>query len=212
VALNEAELHDTVVRADIAEAMVVLRVLALPQVGPEPDARDRVLRLRLTQVGRVAASLRLGRWDDEAAVVEPFALNDLSGVVTSFGVQPIYGWEFFDPPASSWDRWRNRLSLDVEIAGGSQEHVVELFQESGAGPARHLDFRIWFNGMAAYDLERNPKELLEVAAAGKRWWEAMYAGDPRTQGHGIASAGRPPEQPSSHDSRTCPPDRDSGRA
>ena len=62
----------------------------------------------------------------------------------------------------TWDHWRNHLSLDVEIRGGSQEHVLELFQVSGAGPARHLDFRIWFNGPAAYDFGLDPKQLFEL--------------------------------------------------
>jgi hypothetical protein len=57
MALNEAEWHNARVRSDIQEAMLEFRVLALPEVGPEPDASGRVLRLRLIQVDRVAASL-----------------------------------------------------------------------------------------------------------------------------------------------------------
>jgi len=78
VALNEAEFHNARVRTDIAEAMLDFRVLALPEVGPEPGERERVLRLRLTDVGRVAASLRPGRWNDQNVEPEPFSLDDLN--------------------------------------------------------------------------------------------------------------------------------------
>jgi len=185
VALNEAEWHNARVRSDVSEAMLDFRVLALPEVGPEPDAEGRVLRLRLIQVGRVAASLRSGLWNDEEAAVEPFDLEDLNDVVHSFGAQPIYGWRFFDPPDEDWLHWRNRLSLDVRVSEASDLHVIDLFQESGAGPLRHLDLRIWFADLAGYDFDNNPVSLSEAAESGKRWWDALYAGDERVQGHGI---------------------------
>jgi hypothetical protein len=192
IALNEAEWHDVVLRRDIAEAMLVFRVLALPEVGPEPSERDRVLKLLLSEVGRVAASLRTGHWDDSAAPVQSFDLDQLSEVVSSFGVQPIYGWQFFDPPESSWEHWRDRLSLDVHMSAGSEapgQHVLDVFKESLRGPSRTLDLRLWFNGLSGYDIDNNPKPLLEVAAAGLRWWDGFHADDPRTQGHGIVKAG-----------------------
>lgn len=191
IALNEAEWHDAVVRSDIAEAMLVFRVLALPESGPEPGPRERVLRLRVSEIGRVAASLREGRWDDADAAVQPFDLEQLSEIVSSFGVQPVYGWEFFDPPESSWQHWRNRLSLDVCLLGGSggpDQHVLDLSKESLSGPTRVLDLRIWFYGLSGYDMDGNSKPLLEVASAGRRWWDGLYADDPRTQGHGIVRA------------------------
>jgi hypothetical protein len=194
VALNEAEWHNARVRPEIAEAMLDFRVWALPEVGPEPNEQDRVLRLRLTDIGRVAASLRAGRWDDEAAQVEDFQIEDLNEVVHSFGVQPIYGWSFFDPPEQDWAHWKDRLSLDLVISDAwSRQHVLDLFQESGAGPARHLDLRIWFNGLAGYDFDSQPVPLVEAAAAGRRWWDALFARDPRVAGHGIVPAGPPPK-------------------
>jgi hypothetical protein len=201
VALNEAEWHDAAVRTDIAEALLVFVVLALPEEGPERPHEERVLKLRLGHVGRVVASLRHGRWNDADARVEPFRLDDLGEVVRAFGAQPLYGWRFFDPPDSSWSHWQDRLSLDVRIPGGEQEHVIELFQESLDGPARHLDVRIWFNSLSGYGLGNEPKPLLEVVAAARRWWDAMFAGDERTRGHGIVAAGPWPNRPTDGNSR-----------
>jgi hypothetical protein len=185
VALNEAEWHNARVRANMRDAILDFRVFALPESGPEPDERGRVVRLRFSEVGRVAASLRSGRWDDQSAAIEPFDLDELNDVVNSFEAQPIYGWHFFDPPEADWEHWRDRLSLDIRLPLGSEDHVIDLFQESRVGPDRHLDLRIWFGGISSYDLENHAVPLLDVVAAGKRWWDALFSGDERVQGHGI---------------------------
>jgi hypothetical protein len=122
--------------------------------------------------------------DQDRAPIEPFELESLDDVVTSFGGSSIYGWEFFDSPDKCWSHWKDRLSLDVNFEGGSDLHVVDLFQESATGNDRHLDVRIWFKVLAAYDYELNPIPLQEVAAGGRRWWDAMYSGDPRAESHG----------------------------
>ena len=185
VAINEADWVGARLWVDRRAAAIDLRVLALPENGPEPPELDRIVRLLLFGVGRVTASLRHGRWDDETAVVEVFSLEDLDKVVRSFNAQPVYGWHFFNPPEATWEHWRNRLSLDVRIEGGSEHHVIDLFQESRADPERHFDLRIWFRHLSAYDRQNQPKDIYEVAAAGRRWWDGLYAGDPRTQRNGI---------------------------
>jgi len=161
------------------------QVLSLPATGPEPDLKARSIRIHVRGVGRIAASLRLGRWDDDEATVELFNLESLNEVVERFGGSPIYGWEFFDSPDKSWNHWKDRLSLDVSFEYGSDRHVVDLFQESAVGGDRHLDVRIWFNDLAIFDYEMNQIPTEEFAAGGRRWWDALYAGDPRTEGHGI---------------------------
>ncbi|HTT87911.1 MAG TPA: hypothetical protein VMF65_00035 [Acidimicrobiales bacterium] len=191
VALNEAELHHLRVRTDIAQAVIDLVVLTLPVVGPEPDLEGRIVSLNLWDVGRVVASLREGRWDDEMAPVTRFELSDLDSVVGDFGVKPIYGWQFFDAPATTWRRLGRCISLDVTIPSGARAHTLDLFQESGAGPSRHLDIRLWFGRLGAFSHDRRELDLEEVAAGGRRWWDALYAGDPRTEGHGIVPAGAP---------------------
>ena len=63
VALNEARLLGVEVNKNAPRtAAVTLEVLALP--GTEDKDVDHVVRLVLVPVGRVAASLRHGRWDD----------------------------------------------------------------------------------------------------------------------------------------------------
>jgi hypothetical protein len=129
VAINESELHDIRVDSDRRDASLLLTVLTLPEVGPKPE--DRRVVLRLMGVSRVAASLRQGRWDDANAAVETTSLEDLSEVVRSFGGQPVYGWEFFDPSPQSWQGWHDRLGLDQRFDGAADGHVLELPRVGG---------------------------------------------------------------------------------
>ncbi|MGH2848543.1 MAG: hypothetical protein ACRDL0_21490, partial [Thermoleophilaceae bacterium] len=63
VALNEASLVGIEVDQERRWAGVTLAVLTLPpEGGPEPQ--DPRVKLILSPVGRLAASLRLGHWDD----------------------------------------------------------------------------------------------------------------------------------------------------
>ena len=59
-----------------------------------------------------------------------------------------------------------------------------LFQES-ATVDRHLDLWIWFDNMLIRDASGNTIELSDFIAGGQRWWDALYAGDSRTAGHGV---------------------------
>jgi hypothetical protein len=185
-ALNEASW--TGVRISEEDRLVALRfsALTLPaDGGPEPD--DPSVTLQLQSVGRIVASLRDGFWNDDEAAVGSITLKELPQVVDSFEGQPIYGWEFFDLPESSWEQWASRLSLDIEWAPEAQTHSIEIFQESLAGPARHLDLRVWFNELRIFDAKGSDLTLDEFGQAGKRWWDAFYEHDPRTQGHGMVS-------------------------
>lgn len=185
VALNESSWCYAEAMSDGSVVDLGFQVLTLPVAGPEPDLMARSIRFHLFSVGRIAASLRMGRWNDVDAAVEPFALKDLNEVVEGFGGCPIYGWEFIDGPEKSWNHWKDRLSLNSVFPRGSDEHVFDLFQESALGPDRHLDVRIWFRDLSVFDYEENPISLEDFSAGGKRWWDALHAGDPRTSGHGI---------------------------
>jgi hypothetical protein len=136
-------------------------------------------------VSRVAASLRKGHWDDAEAAVVPMALNELDAAVRGFGGTDIYGWEFIDPPERSWVHWRDRLSLDAVLDGKCSAHVLDVFQESGHSPWRHMDLRIWFDDICVSSLGHEWIPLQEFIAAGERWWAGLRAGDPRTNGKGI---------------------------
>ncbi|MBI1189728.1 MAG: hypothetical protein GC200_03485 [Tepidisphaera sp.] len=186
VALNEATLLGAEVSRERRGAAITFAVLSLPPDGASPPEDSRV-SLVLDQVGRVVASLRNARWDDDQAPAVPFALSDLLPTVQSFGNLPVYGWEFIDAEAG-YERWANRLSLDERFEGGSNQHSITLFQE---GHERDLDLRIWFSGLRVYRPNHAEISLAEFIAAGKRWWDGLHSGDPRTQGSGIVPGGTP---------------------
>jgi len=185
VALNESDWLDVRLEAARARVEFMMRVMTLPEVGPEPA--DRSLVVRCDGVGRVAASLRAGRWNDEAAAVEPVTVESLSEIVRRFEGQPVYGWDFIDPKdekGNSWTRWSQRLSLDTTF-GGQGSHVIELFQESLTGPVRHLDVRVWFEDLSMVNADGHEVPIEAVTSGGKRWWDGFFAGDARTQSHGM---------------------------
>jgi hypothetical protein len=183
VALNEASLVGLEVEAAAGWAGVTLSVLSLP-AGGGPEPADPRIQLVLQPIGRIAASLRQGAWDDDDAVVAPLGLEKLHAAVAGFGQQPIYGWGFLDvPEEKNFARWCDRLSLDWRASGGGLAHTLDLFQESDG---RHLDLRLWFDELRVFDADRAEIAFDDFTAGGVRWWDAMYAGDQRTQGHGIA--------------------------
>ena len=183
VALNEATLIGAEVNVADRVAALTFAVLRLPSDdGPPPDD-DRV-QFILGPVGRLAASLRDGRSDDLDAPVEQFALDQLLEVVLSFKGRSVYGWEFLDrPERDNFAAWSDRLSLDWRSEPGGLSHTLDLFQE---GYDRHLDLRIWFDELRVFTPDCEEIALSDFAAGGVRWWDGLYANDPRTAGHGIA--------------------------
>ena len=183
VALNEATLLGAEVDPERRAAALTFSVLSLPpDDGPPPD--DARVQFILGPVGRLAASLRRGCWDDAHAVVEEFPLDRLLEVVMSFKGLPIYGWEFVDrPEADKFATWSDRLSLDWRSGPDGMSHTLDVFQE---GYDRHLDLRIWFDELGVFTPEHEEIALDDFAAGGVRWWDGLYANDPRTAGHGIA--------------------------
>lgn len=182
VALNEATLLGVEVDPVRRRAGITLQVLTLPaEEGAAPPEDSRVQML-LHPVGRVAASLRAGAWDDAKAPVERFALDQLLRVVQSFGGAPIYGWEFIDRTDDKFTQWSDRLSLDVRSGVDGMSHTLDLFQE---GNKRHLDLRIWFDELTLRSPRGDTIPLDEFIAGGTRWWDGLFSNDPRTQGHGI---------------------------
>jgi hypothetical protein len=183
VALNEATWAAMDVDVTARRARLLLDVLSLPPEGAE-RAGSRVV-VAVNRVSRIAASLRMGRWDDEAAEVIPLAVCDLDATVRSFGGCPIYGWQFIDPPQESWLNWRDRLSLDARLDPEESPHVIDLFQKGGSAQPRHLDLRVWFEQIRITTHDGRGIPLPDFIASGVRWWDGLYAGDTRTSGHGI---------------------------
>lgn len=111
LALDEAELIGAEVDSEECVAGLTLAVLSLPEEGPAPE--DRRVQIILRPVGRVAASLRHGAWNDDSAEVEPFQVDALLSIVKRFGASAIYGGKFFDVPKDKdFRNWKDRLSLD----------------------------------------------------------------------------------------------------
>lgn len=179
VALNEATLLGAEVDVDQSMAFVTFDVLTLPPDGPPPD--DRRVQFVFHPVGRVAASLRMGHWDDRKAEVVRFDLEELLHIVEGLK-QPIYGWEFFDLD-KDFKQWEDRLSLDYRSkTGQGLTHSITLFQEGGD---RHLDLRIWFDSFGLRDGNGGFPNVEDFIAGGIRWWKCFYDGDPRTDGEGL---------------------------
>ena len=181
VAFNEATLLGAEVSPEQQTCAITVSLLTLPESGPAPE--DSRIQILLRPVGKVWASLRLGRWDDDAAPVQRFEMPELLKVVQSFG-GPIYGWEFLDLEEDRFKNWSGRLSLDWTGNPEGMKHSIFLFQE-GAVPERILDLRIWFRDIEFRTPQGQVVTIDDVIAGGKRWWDGLYAGDKRTDGHGI---------------------------
>jgi hypothetical protein len=182
VALEEARLLGAEVHPDERVAAITLTVLWLPEVGPAPD--DPRVQLLLGRVGRVAATLRHGPWNDPDAEVECFDVEDLLSIVQGGFCSDIYGGDFLDPPdMGSFPRWSDRLSCDWHAPeGDGLNHMLVL---SPDGLDRTLAFWIWFDDL---EIRMRGVEVIsidEFGAGGQRWWDGLRDGDERTQGSGI---------------------------
>jgi hypothetical protein len=194
LALNESRLLGLELHPNRRVANATFSVLRLPPEGSPPE--DRRVQLVFQPVGHLAASLRLGYWDDQDAPISKLTPDQLLSVVQSFGGSPIYGWQFVDVDDKVFNLWKDSLSLDYLSQPGGLDHHILLFQESSS-PIRHLDIWIWFDELKVFDPSWNEILLAEFIAAGKRWWDAFYSEDLRTVGEGIHpfSNGQPPSPP-----------------
>jgi hypothetical protein len=180
VALNESTLLGFEVNSRHRVAGATFSVFTLPESGPVPE--DRRVQIVFRPVGRVAASLRSGRWDDPDAEVVPFDLAELLPTVQSFGALPVYGWKFIDVHTKELAKWGDRLSLDWWTGVDGRSHSITVFQDSGD---RILDLCMFFDGLQIRDPEGREIPLESFIAGGKRWWDAFFAGDERTKGFGM---------------------------
>jgi hypothetical protein len=164
-------------------AGLTFSVLTLPD-GPGPEPEDRRVQIILGGVSRVAARLLGGDWTDPNAKVIPFELDELLGIVTELQ-SAVYGWDFLDVPAEEdFLKWSHQLSLDWVNGPFDQAHTLDLFQEAHV---KHLDMRIWFETIEIFRPTGESIDFDEFCADGKRWWDALHAGDGRTLGHGITA-------------------------
>ncbi|MET8773666.1 hypothetical protein AB0H49_29740 [Nocardia sp. NPDC050713] len=181
-AISEATCLGLEVDTEAAILRLDLTVLTLPADKAAPQ--DHQVRLTFTGVSRVAASLRVQRWDDIEARILPLQLDGLDEAIRSFGGGRLHGWEFIDVDDSGWALWRELLSFDTKIDDHTPSHVLEFSQEEGIDP-RELDVRVWFDSLTVHDAKGKEIAPADFIAGGVRWWKAHDAGDPRTIRPGI---------------------------
>ena len=185
VALNEASFLGVEVDTGRRLAAVTFSVLTLPRTGAASS--DRRVQFLLAGVSRVSAKLRDGIAPDKKGEVVGLELSDLLKTVEGFGGQPIYGWEFIDVHDTILERWGGEVSLDWRSNDQEYSHSLHLFQEGGT---RDLDLCVWFGDLQIRMPDGQPLSLDEFCEGGRRWWDALYAGDQRTEGFGIVPAKR----------------------
>ncbi|MQY22349.1 hypothetical protein NRB20_54640 [Nocardia sp. RB20] len=176
-ALAEGTCLGLVPDAEAARVRIELEVLTLPTDGPPPT--DHRVDLTLTGVSRVAASLRMQRWDDAEPKVFPLTLDTLGEAIAGFGGGALHGWDFIDADDSGWALWRELLSFDTTVSAEPGTHLLEFSQQEGIDP-RELDVRIWFEDVTITTSAGTEIPLAEFIAGGARWWKAHDACDPRT--------------------------------
>ncbi|QIS08032.1 hypothetical protein [Nocardia arthritidis] len=159
-----------------------LEVLTLQEDGSTRE-HNRV-SLTFAGVSRVAASLRIQKWDDVDPRVLPLTLDGLADAIHSFGGGRLHGWEFIDIDDSGWAIWGELLSFDTLIDQHVSAHVLEFSQEEGIDP-RELDVRVWFDNIIIEDANGREIPLQDFVAGGVRWWQAHDSGDPRMLQPGI---------------------------
>lgn len=175
VAFNEAAWLGAEVDERRRQAGITLAVHSLPVSGPPPkDSRVQVI---LRPVGRVCAVL-----SSPAGDILPMNVAGLLATVQRFGGCPIYGWEFIDAHIPSLAA--SAMSLQVDLGTDGLSHVLYLFQEGGVNGSLRL--WLWFDAMELRTPSGDPISLDDFITAGCRWWDGLYAGDPRTSGAGIS--------------------------
>jgi hypothetical protein len=174
VAFNEAAWLGAVIDVKDRLAAITLSLLTLPPAGPPPA--ERRIQVLLHPVGRVWVRRTSG--DGEVLAM---ALSDLLPTVQSFRGGPIYGWEFFDTSIPALDP--SQLSVREDFGADGLSHTLYLFQDDGR--SGDLGVWIWFDELTLRTPEGTIVPTDEVVAGGRRWWDALYAGDPRTAGAGI---------------------------
>ncbi|MFI5714945.1 hypothetical protein [Nocardia sp. NPDC051750] len=191
-ALSEAGCLGLTVDSEAKRLELDLEVLSLPEQITGISAQDAAagthaerVQLIFHGVTRIAASLRMHRWDDLEPRILPLELSGLSAAVASFGGSRLHGWEFVDLDDSCWTLWSELLSFDTTIDTRIARHVLEFSQEEGIDP-RELDIRVWFDSVTARRADGNPIPLPDLVSGSQRWWAAHDKGDPRASHPGIA--------------------------
>ena len=174
IAINEATLFGVDLALDRSAMVVELGIVGLPEQGAATHQR---IRISLFPLHRLA--IEYAASDGEARTIR---IEEVSELVKAFGGLPIYGWEFFDGPSSGLAGSSHPLSLDYRRDQEAQGHSLHLFQENAQ---EAIDIYAWFDEIAISRPDQQEVELDVLIAGGKRLWDGIASGDPRTKDTGI---------------------------
>ena len=166
-ALNESSLLEASFDLVHRRVELVVDVLTLPVDGPEPD--DCRVVLCLHEISRVVFLA--------GDVGGPLALAEIPEAIRRNSGRPMYGWTFVDTdsrtPSEPTFEWR---SASPTLSA----HRLHVFQGEGL-----TYLVVWFDRLDVRTFAGEPLPLAEFVAGGKRWWDGLFAGDPRTASRGI---------------------------
>jgi hypothetical protein len=173
VVLEEARLRGVEYDRLRRSFMVDLGVLKLP--SSEGETHELLVQLRLWPVGRVLATLT-----DVSGRPISLTLSELTSEVACFGGLALYGGAFFDvpPPAKATSEPR----LDVALSDSPSMHSIYLFQQNAH---KVVDVWIWFDDLEFRNMDGKLLQPSWLVTEAKRWWDALWTGDPRTAKAGI---------------------------
>lgn len=190
LALNEATLLGVEYNKEKNLVDCSFALIAMDKDGNVPE--DNRLLFIFKPVGRFAASLQNGHWDNKNAEVEKFEPENILEIIQSFKGRSIYGWDFINCGDKDFDTWKDRLSFDYTTGDNiGLTNTIDLFQEGGN---RYIDLRIWFDDFEIFTPTYEPVDLEEFLENGKRGWAAVYANNDKMSNFGIIPATAENEQ------------------
>lgn len=134
----------------------------------------------LSDVSRIAASLRRGEYLDRSAPVASFGIDSLDSIMQGFWPGAIFGHFIDADPTDA--AWRDRLSLDIQRSAHGGSHTFSLWN---ANPEWAFDLIIWFDHLAVFDTGGAELDLDRLIAGGDQFAKAVHEDHPSTAQSGI---------------------------
>lgn len=191
--LHEATFLGLETDVQLRRATAIFEVLILPEDTAAPSSRR--IQLVFSTLGRIAVTRRLVTFKNvEEGFTEmskgdaiPCTIATLDEMVCGLAGQPLYldaFWEetLFDVDELVLKTWGDQVSLDWQAGPDGRKHSFFVFQEGGD---EHLELVLWFDALEILSVDEQRIELLQLDRANDRWWQGLYANDPRTRGAGL---------------------------
>jgi hypothetical protein len=178
VALNHATLNYVEFHEGENSVKAVLDCLAVELNGEFP--LDTRIILDFVQIGRISASYRLGKWNDETAIIKKITNEqELTKALKELSPDSMYRIEFFE-------KWSNQISFDYTTEKNLDGfNTIDLFAEQFITPVTTVDIGIWFKALKAYTIDNRELSIEEFIARGRRGWDRLSLGGLSTKGHRI---------------------------